>query len=85
MPSVPVNFPYKECVIISSLDASFLRVILLHLFYIILCVDPHFPNNHSEGKNSRSNITLTVTKLELCIKYPVKVPPATDHEAPEGE
>jgi len=26
-----------------------------------------------------------VIKLELCIKYPVKVPPAIDHEAPEGE
>jgi hypothetical protein len=25
---------------------------------------------------------LTVIKLELCIKYPVKVPPATDHEPP---
>jgi hypothetical protein len=61
-------------------------VILLHLFYIILSVDPqYFPNNHSEGKNSKSNITLTVIKQELCIKYPVKVPPATDHEAPKGE
>jgi hypothetical protein len=37
------------------------------------------------GKNSKSNITLTVIKLELCIKYLDKVSPATDHEAPEGE
>jgi hypothetical protein len=49
-----------------------------------------FTNNISQiiiprGKNSKSNTALMVIKLELCIKYPVKVPPTTDHEAPEGE
>jgi hypothetical protein len=73
------NYQFIRCIIPK-------RVILQHLFCIILCVDPqYFPNNHSEGEKSKRNTALIVIKLELCIKYPVKIPPTKDYGAPEGE